>query len=417
MSNNARLDVIVVGSGMAGLAAAGILREHHNVTVYERGDLRIATGGQGLIISPFAVKTLESIGYSRGLAGAVPILGLRLYSMDGAILEDVPLRLNEKFGDDILAHKRSDFRTELLRLATADPLQPGIRGSPVKVILNTAVTDVSPDEGRVRLSDGSQSTADLVIVADGIHSHLRKAVIGNDEYNVEKTGLTCYRIDVPTELAKQALGELPLPPWWTSIMVGDSPSMNLIMGSEARVVAMYPIRNRSYINFSLLVKTIDSTRDTTESWHADGDLNNVLTVFGDFPEALRKILSVATEVKEWELQELRDIPTWTRGRTILIGDAAHAMTPMQGQGANMAIEDAESLRLFVPGTRHDDVPALLKLAGEVRRHRLAQVSDENRNANTEFSSVAERMDKNKDLYYGYGGINLALKAYRDNLDI
>jgi salicylate hydroxylase len=99
--------------------------------------------------------------------------------------------------------------------------------------------------------------------------------------------------------------------------------------------------------------------------------------------------SAAAEVKVWELQDLEPLPTWTRGRAILIGDAAHAMTPMQGQGANMSIEDAESLRLLTPETRREDVPAILKLAESVRRPRVVQVLEETRKSHTNVG-VAER---------------------------
>ena len=93
---------------------------------------------------------------------------------------------------------------------------------------------------------------------------------------------------------------------------------------------------------------------------------------------------------------------------MLMGDAAHAMTPMQGQGANMSIEDAESLRLLAPGTRREDVPDILKLAESVRRPRTTQVMAETRKSHTTLK-LAERLAMNLEFYYGYNGIRSALQ--------
>ena len=125
--------------------------------------------------------------------------------------------------------------------------------------------------------------------------------------------------------------------------------------------------------------------------------------------------SAAKEVKVWELQDLEALPTWTRGRTMLIGDAAHAMTPMQGQGANMSIEDAESLRLLIPGTRREDVQNILKLAESIRRPRTAQVLAETRKSHSTFG-VAERVTRNLEFNCGYNGIVEALKARQGEID-
>ena len=96
---------------------------------------------------------------------------------------------------------------------------------------------------------------------------------------------------------------------------------------------------------------------------------------------------------------------------MLIGDAAHAMTPMQGSGAGMSIEDAESLRLLAPGTRREDVHDILKLAESVRRPRTAQILAETRESHSDLS-VAERMNKNLDFTCGYNGIHEALHNYQ-----
>jgi salicylate hydroxylase len=163
MSSDSKLQIIIVGSGLAGLTAARILREHHHVTVYERGDESVATGGQGIIIAPNGVKILEPLGYDRARAGAVPILGIRTYDKGGNILEDVEFDLKPRFGADILAQKRSDFRDELLRLATAPSAELGIEGDPAKMVFDRPVVALDPEEGVVTLSDGSTASADVVI--------------------------------------------------------------------------------------------------------------------------------------------------------------------------------------------------------------------------------------------------------------
>lgn len=66
-----KLNIIIVGSGLAGIAAASTLREHHNVTIYERGSQDVATGGQGLSIYPDAEKILKTVGFSADRASAV----------------------------------------------------------------------------------------------------------------------------------------------------------------------------------------------------------------------------------------------------------------------------------------------------------------------------------------------------------
>jgi salicylate hydroxylase len=169
-----KLNVIIVGSGLAGLTAARILREHHNVKVYERGDASTATGGQGIMIAPNGVKILESIGYNQTLAGAVPILGFRTYGKDGAVKEDIDVNLKHKFGADALAQKRADFRNELLRLATAPSAELGIQGSPAQMVFNSPVVALDPEEGIITFEDGSTDSADVVIGKNYIQAVTRR---------------------------------------------------------------------------------------------------------------------------------------------------------------------------------------------------------------------------------------------------
>ena len=124
--------------------------------------------------------------------------------------------------------------------------------------------------------------------------------------------------------------------------------------------------------------------------------------------------SAATEVKVWELQDMEPLPTWTSGRAMLIGDSAHCISPMQGGGAVMCVEDAESLRLLAPGTRREEVQEILKLAESVRRPRTARVLAQTREAHSTLS-LEERMNQNLDFNCGYNGIHDALKSLTEEV--
>jgi salicylate hydroxylase len=85
------------------------------------------------------------------------------------------------------------------------------------------------------------------------------------------------------------------------------------------------------------------------------------------------------------------------------------MTPMQGQGANMCIEDAESFRLIVAGTCREDVESLLKKTGSIRRARTAEVLAETRKSHSTIG-VGERVLRNLEFNCGYQGIFEAVKT-------
>lgn len=189
------------------------------------------------------------------------------------------------------------------------------------------------------------------------------------------------------------------------------------------MIAAYAIRNNEYMNISCLFPTREQKGGVLESWFADGDRREMIEIFSDYYEPIRKILrytpcvfyglskltifSIATEVKVWELQDMDPLPNWNRGRAIVIGDAAHAMTPLQGQGANMAVEDADSLRLLRPGLSHAEIEAVLKQVDNVRRPRASKVLEDTRVMAKDISM--EQRLANLDFTCGYNGVFEALK--------
>lgn len=158
-----QLSVIIVGSGLAGLAAARILREKHQVTVYERGEPSVATGGQGIANFPNAIKIMQQMGYDPERAGSVSVQGFRTLDKLGKMVFDTEFPFEKKYGAPALSHMRVDFRAELLRLATAPSKDLGIGGEPAKVVFNNGAKDVDPEAGEITLDDGTKAKADVII--------------------------------------------------------------------------------------------------------------------------------------------------------------------------------------------------------------------------------------------------------------
>ena len=80
----------------------------------------------------------------------------------------------------------------------------------------------------------------------------------------------------------------------------------------------------------------------------------------------------------WGLYDRRPLASWTRGRLVLIGDAAHPMLPHLGQGANQAIEDGVALAVFLEGRDAAEVPDILPRFEALRRARTDVIQAEAR---------------------------------------
>jgi salicylate hydroxylase len=161
--SDSKLNVIIIGAGIAGLAAASVLREHHEVTVYERGDRQFATGGQGMCVFPNGLNILLSRGFDPSQAGGVPCKGYRSFNKNGELLEDFPIDFRNRYGADMLMMKRSDLRDELMRTATASASELGVNGNTARIVFNTSVVDIDPDAASITLGDGSIIEGDVLI--------------------------------------------------------------------------------------------------------------------------------------------------------------------------------------------------------------------------------------------------------------
>lgn len=285
---------VVVGAGIAGLAAAHALdRLGFEVRVLER-DFELRTEGAGLSLWPNATRALRELGLGEALEECAHVVaeGATL-TPAGATIGRAPLdRIAERFGPLLSVH-RAEFLAAL-RERVEVPVEFG---------------------GDVRCADGAlyagheRVEADLVIGADGVGSAVRELIAPGRAPRLAGQGAWRGVARVPglgLRGASEALGPgkrfglVPLSDeriYWFGVLGGD--------GADADLEAAFA------------------------DWHEP-----IASVLAATPSSARSYLP---------LGDLPPLPRWHRDGAVLVGDAAHAMTPNLGQGAAQALLDVAVL--------------------------------------------------------------------------
>jgi salicylate hydroxylase len=341
------LRVAVVGAGIGGLTLAIALRRRGvPVTVYEQAS-ELREIGAGVALSANATRHLHRLGLGDALE-AVSVqpsaLVFRRWS-DGAIIasHEVGARYRAAFGAPYYGVHRA-----ALQRVFAGALEPGV------VEHGCRCVGVSADggEARVELADGRSVAADVVVGADGVHSAVRRYVAG-DRAPVF-SGTVGYRGLVPV----QQLPSLPDP---TPLQFWAGPRAHLLH---------YSVEGGSIVNFLAVVRQAEWT---SETWNEPCEVADTLAGFDGWHPAVTEMVGAVPEGSRWALHDHAPLERWSAGPVVLIGDAAHAMLPHQGQGANQTIEDAIALADVLEGTDAAGLPAALARYEALRKPRTRRV--------------------------------------------
>ncbi|KAJ7785086.1 FAD/NAD(P)-binding domain-containing protein [Mycena maculata] len=350
------LSVVIVGAGIAGLAAAVALRRNgFGVQIYESAEFKTEIGA-ALGVPVNAQRVLEELGYSKENLKSVVNEGFVQFSPDGGAGQAHPWLLPSLASKPNLLCHRSDLHAELERLA----LGPG-EGPPAVLHLARRVLQCDPEAGTLTLNDGTVVESDLIVGADGVSSVVRTCILGHQQ-KAEGSGFSVYRAVI--EVSKlDTSGSLA---WFNEGISG--PRMIAKREGPFRMLGMYPCRNGTLINF---VAAFADPHQNEPGWSAEGTRTEVQTLFADFHAQYQAVLAeLPDQVLKWRLLSMPVLPTWVRGRAALVGDAAHTTLPTLGQGAALAIESAAALRALLPaGTARTDVPARLAAYEALRKPR------------------------------------------------
>lgn len=109
---------------------------------------------------------------------------------------------------------------------------------------------------------------------------------------------------------------------------GDDGRMKIYVGEDERLV-WYPCRNNEIHNLGAMFHSKEAVLN--EDWHTPVDKSALLERYSHFHPSLLAVFKKATEVTQWPLLFRAPIPSWHKGRLVLIGDAAHPMLPRASQ--------------------------------------------------------------------------------------
>jgi salicylate hydroxylase len=138
---------------------------------------------------------------------------------------------------------------------------------------------------------------------------------------------------------------------------------------------VYPIRSGRLLNY---VGFVPTSSETIESWSATGDRDELAASFEGWDPRVVGLLEKVETCFWWGLYDRRPLASWTQGRLALMGDAAHAMLPHLGQGANQAIEDGVALAIFLEGRNSAEIADVLRDYEAFRRERCDVIQAEAR---------------------------------------
>jgi len=362
-----KCDVAIVGGGIGGLTLAmSLLRRSVAVEVFEQ-DTELREIGAGIAIGGNATRLFQRLGIDlANVANVVPALQVRRWK-DGEPLWSHPIGewYRHEVGAPMLTLHRATLQTVLAAAVPTECIHLGHR-----------LMGLSDEPAGVRLhfSERDDVVASVVAGVDGVNSTARRYVCG--DLVPTYSGEIGFRGVIPIGNAQ----DLP-----------DPTSLNIWCGPGTHVI-YYGLDRGELVNLLAVYEPPHLPDWTASSNRVPATKEQALSIFAEYSwdrRILDLVRNVQGDMSFWALVELPRLPRWSRGRVVLLGDAAHAPLPHQGQGAAMAIEDAYALGMLLTQSGLKEYGWAFNAFEDLRRRRAWMVQAYSRVAGRAFKVVGD----------------------------
>ncbi len=308
------MKILIAGAGTAGLASAALLaRNGHEVCVIEAFSA-LAPVGAGLLIQPSGQHVLKTL----GVLASLQHCGSRIDALHG----------HDRSWRRVLDLDYRDIHSAglgLHRAHLAETLYQAARSAGASFIWGDVITAFRQDAVGVTVSQlsGNERRADVLVIANGARSQLRG------------------QMAIPYRSTPYPWGAL-----WAICEADDWPSPTIlgqVYDGPRKMLGVLPTGQHPVTGRACYSLFWSLPRQEFPQWQTRPFAEWLAELAAYWPALAPLLHSLQREQVAWA--EYRDVvmPHWHDGRVVIIGDAAHAMSPQLGQGANLALIDAQCL--------------------------------------------------------------------------
>jgi 2-polyprenyl-6-methoxyphenol hydroxylase-like FAD-dependent oxidoreductase len=341
-------NILIVGGGIAGLCTAIGLRETGvRVDIVELNP-KWDVYGVGIIQLANALRALAALGLAeRAVAQGYPMDGLEMYAPNNHLIAKIP--------QPRIAGPNFPAQNGIARPKLHSILQDAAQAAGANVRLGITVQTLEQSENSVDVifTDGSSGRYDLVVGADGLRSKVREMIFGAmPKPKFENQIVWRYNVKKPEDvkdicmwMGDPKVGIVPLSPDIMYMFITDGPYESIPKFAEGTLADEMRKRLDGYAHIPLIAELRDQITESSK------------VVVRPFETIL--------------------VPApWHKGRVVLVGDSAHAMTAHIAQGAALAIEDAVVLTEEIK--QHNDIETVLANYNQRRFERVSQMVEMSR---------------------------------------